>query len=151
MVCSFLSFDILGISFKTQGLYFLVFFFRYLDLYKVILHPFKLRDGLVLYNSIMKVLYLSLTLYICNMMMRVSPYRTTYDKNSDTYKVVPWAILPAGVLALIFHRHSNNVFLDVFSSIIVLFRSHGLFLFIWKQSALCLRLLCFSAIRKLRI
>lgn len=61
----------------------------------------------------MKVLYLSLTLYICNMMMRVSPYRTTYDKNSDTYKVVPWAILPAGVLALIFHRHSNNVFLDV--------------------------------------
>lgn len=113
MVCSFLSFDILGISFKTQGLYFLVFFFRYLDLYKVILHPFKLRDGLVLYNSIMKVLYLSLTLYICNMMMRVSPYRTTYDKNSDTYKVVPWAILPAGVLALIFHRHSNNVFLDV--------------------------------------
>ena len=83
-----LIFHYVGISFKTQGLYFIVFVTRYLDLYKVILHPGKLADGLILYNSIMKVLYIALTLYICNMMMRVSPYRTTYDKNGDTYKVV---------------------------------------------------------------
>ena len=62
----------------------------------------------------MKVLYIALTLYICNMMMRVSPYRTTYDKNGDTYKVVQWAILPAAILAILFHRHSSNLFLDVF-------------------------------------
>ena len=103
----------IGISFKTQGLYFIVFITRYLDLYKIILHPSKLHSGLVLYNSIMKVLYISLTLYICNLMMRVSPYRTTYDKNSDTYKVVQWAILPAMILAVIFHRHTENTFLDV--------------------------------------
>ena len=80
----------------------------------MILHPGKLADGLILYNSIMKVLYIALTLYICNMMMRVSPYRTTYDKNGDTYKVVQWAILPAAILAILFHRHTNNLFLDVF-------------------------------------
>ena len=61
----------------------------------------------------MKVLYLSLTLYICNLMMRVSPYRTTYDRNGDSYKVVNWAIIPAAVLALIFRRHTGNFILDV--------------------------------------
>ena len=109
-----LIFHYVGISFKTQGLYFIVFVTRYLDLYKVILHPGKLADSLILYNSIMKVLYIALTLYICNMMMRVSPYRTTYDKNGDTYKVVQWAILPAAILAILFHRHTSNLFLDVF-------------------------------------
>ena len=47
------------------------------------------------------------------MMMRVSPYRTTYDKNGDSYDVVKWALLPAGVLALLFHRHTDNLILDV--------------------------------------
>ena len=61
----------------------------------------------------MKVLYLSMTLYICNLMMRVSPYRTTYDRNGDSYKVVNWAIIPAAVLALIFRRHTGNFILDV--------------------------------------
>ena len=103
----------LGISFKTQGLYFIVYITRYLDLYKVVLHPSKLENGLVLYNSIMKVLYISLTLYISNMMMRVSPYRTTYDKNGDSYDVVKWALLPAAILALLFHRHTDNLILDV--------------------------------------
>ena len=102
-----------GISFKTQGLYFIVFFCRYLDLYRVVLNPSRLANGLVLYNSIMKVLYLTLTLYICNLMMRVSPYRTTYDRNGDSYKVVNWAIIPAAVLALIFRRHTGNFILDV--------------------------------------
>lgn len=118
MVTLLLLFYSLGISFKTQGLYFIVFITRYLDLYKVILHPSKLHSGLILYNSIMKVLYIALTLYICNMMMRVSPYRTTYDKNSDTYRVTQWAILPAAVLAIIFHRHTDNLFLDVIYSIL---------------------------------
>ena len=86
---------------------------RYLDLYIVILHPSRLASGLVLYNTTMKVLYISLTLYICNMMMRVSPYRTTYDKNGDSYKVVKWAILPAAILAILFHRRSGKLFLDV--------------------------------------
>ena len=104
---------VLGISFKTQGLYFIVYITRYLDLYKVILHPSKLANGLVLYNSIMKVLYISLTLYISNMMMRVSPYRTTYDKNGDSYDVVKWALAPAAILAILFHRHTDNLVLDV--------------------------------------
>ena len=47
------------------------------------------------------------------MMMRVSPYRTTYDKNGDSYKVVKWAILPAAILAILFHRRSGKLFLDV--------------------------------------
>lgn len=61
----------------------------------------------------MKVLYLSLTLYICNLMMRVSPYRTTYDKNGDSFKVMNWAIIPAAVLALIFRKHTGNFLIDV--------------------------------------
>ena len=135
------SSDILGISFKTQGLYFIVFVTRYLDLYKVILHPSKLSSGLILYNSIMKVAYISLTLYICNMMMRVSPYRTTYDKNGDTYKVVKWAIIPAAVLAVLFHRHTGNLILDVFPLSGYLFcRFLGRFLSIWKLFVSCLRL-----------
>lgn len=131
---------IVGISFKTQGLYFIVFVTRYLDLYKVIMHPSKLSSGLILYNTIMKILYLSLTLYICNLMMRVSPYRTTYDKNGDTYKVVRWAILPAAILALFFHRKSNNFILDVFLTCCVKCSTSGRFRFTWSLCASCRRL-----------
>ena len=112
---------------------------RYLDLYKVILHPSKLSSGLVIYNTIMKVLYLSLTLYICNLMMRVSPYRTTYDKNGDTYKVVRWAILPAAILALFFHRKSNNFILDVTIRLCFKRSTSGRFRCTWRPCASCRR------------
>lgn len=104
---------VVGISFKTQGLYFIVYITRYLDLYKVLFHPSKLANPMILYNSIMKVIYISLTLYISNMMMRVSPYRQTYDRNGDSYNVVKLAIIPAAILAIFFHRHTGNIILDV--------------------------------------
>ena len=61
----------------------------------------------------MKVIYIFLTLYISNMMMRVSPYRQTYDKNGDSFDVVKYAIAPAAILAIFFHRHTGNIVLDV--------------------------------------
>lgn len=85
-----------GISRRTQELYMLVFATRYMDL--LVTHPF--RSGLMFYNTVMKILFLSSSAYIIYL-IRVK-YKHTYDHVHDTFRY-EFAIVGAAVAALIFH------------------------------------------------
>ncbi len=68
-----------GISLKTQFLYALVFLMRYLDL-------FWNFDSL--YNSVMKVIFISITLLIVYLMKYREPYCNSYEANSDNFPII---------------------------------------------------------------
>lgn len=79
-----------GISFKTQMLYSIVFFTRYLDIF----HESSL------YRIMMKLFFISSSLYILYLMkMR---FRPTHDPAIDTIKL-EYLLGPCAVLALIFN------------------------------------------------
>ena len=119
-----------GVSLKTQELFLLVFVTRYLDL---------LTRYISLYNSLMKILYISATaaivhmiryrvcMYICIngpayiyptflssfpvpaprlcvtiiiIIVSQEPYRSTYDKMQDSFRL-EFAVVPCAVLALL--------------------------------------------------
>ena len=80
-----------GVSLKTQELFLLVFVTRYLDL---------LTRFISLYNSVMKILYIGSTAAIVHMIRYREPYRSTYDKMQDSFRL-EFAIVPCAVLALI--------------------------------------------------
>ncbi|KAI7885843.1 ER lumen protein retaining receptor [Lichtheimia hyalospora FSU 10163] len=65
-----------GISFKSQLLYSVVFLTRYLDLF------FKFHS---LYNTCMKIFFISSSLYILYLMK--FKYKATYDANLDTFRI----------------------------------------------------------------
>lgn len=82
-----------GISLKTQELYALVFLTRYLDL---------LTGFISVYNSVMKVVFISSSISIVWCMRAHPLVQRTYDKDLDTFKHY---ILVGGslLLAFIFH------------------------------------------------
>jgi ER lumen protein retaining receptor len=81
-----------GISIKTQELYFIVFAARYLDLFT---HFYSL------YNSSMKVLYLSSTAYIIYIVRKTDPYKSDYDDAQDSFKHIHFGVAPCAVLGLL--------------------------------------------------
>jgi ER lumen protein retaining receptor len=83
-----------GVSRKTQELYMLVFVARYLDLF---------TDYISLYNSVMKVVFITSSAAIVWCMRRHPQVRRTYDKEQDTFRHV---VLIAGafLFALIFNE-----------------------------------------------
>ncbi|CAM9987282.1 unnamed protein product [Ascophyllum nodosum] len=97
-----------GVSLKTQELFLVVFATRYLDL---VTHFFSL------YNSIMKVLYISLTSYIVYMIREQMPIKATYDKTQDSFLHWKFAVAPCAVVGFIVHcwdtRHSWKSFLSI--------------------------------------
>ena len=80
-----------GISLKTQQLYALVFICRYMDLF---------WNFISVYNSVMKVLFIMLSLITVFTIKYGEPQSKTYDADSDSfpymYLVIPCLIL--GVL-----------------------------------------------------
>ncbi|KAJ6824341.1 uncharacterized protein M6B38_354075 [Iris pallida] len=82
-----------GISLKTQELYALVFLTRYLDLF---------TDFISVYNTVMKVVFISSTVAIVWCMRRHPVVRRSYDRDQDTFQHY---FLVGGSLALglIFH------------------------------------------------
>ena len=93
----------IGISIKTQELYLLVFLTRYLDLFTTYYS---------LYNTIMKILYISATAYIVYMVRYTEPFKTNYDKSQDSFLHWQFAVAPCAVLAVItsyFYGHSTAV------------------------------------------
>ncbi|KAF7684074.1 ER lumen protein-retaining receptor [Astathelohania contejeani] len=89
-----------GLSYKTQLLYFLVFITRYLDLFY-----FNVESLLMLYNTVMKIIFLSsqsMILYL----IRVK-YHYSYDKSLDTFKN-SYVIIPAALLAIIFKEKTYS-------------------------------------------
>ena len=93
-----------GISFKSQVLYAVVFTCRYLDLFHVlgliVSFNFAHISGLMLYNTVMKILFLAASYYILYLMK--TEYRNSSDEARDRF--VLWYVLaPCAVLALVFN------------------------------------------------
>ncbi|KAJ1689556.1 hypothetical protein LUZ63_013711 [Rhynchospora breviuscula] len=82
-----------GVSLKTQELYALVFVMRYLDLF---------TDFISLYNTIMKLVFISTTVAIVWCMRKHPLVRRTYDKDLDTFRHYI-LVTVSFVLALLFH------------------------------------------------
>ena len=79
-----------GISLKTQELYALVFITRYLDLF---------WNFYSMYNSIMKVLFISLSLSIVYTIRYREPQCRTYSQEADAFPT-PYLILPCLLLGM---------------------------------------------------
>lgn len=82
-----------GVSLKTQELYALVFITRYLDLF---------TDFISVYNTIMKIVFISSSLALVWCMRQHPLVRRTYDKDLDTFRHYILVAVSL-VLALVFH------------------------------------------------
>ncbi|KAH0484938.1 MAG: hypothetical protein KVP17_004068 [Porospora cf. gigantea B] len=80
-----------GISCKMQEIYLIVFGARYLDLF---------WSFVSLYNTAMKVFFISSTAYLIFLMRRKTPICMTYDRNADKFSYQLYLLPPAVVLAL---------------------------------------------------
>ncbi|KAG0642548.1 ER lumen protein retaining receptor-domain-containing protein [Tuber brumale] len=81
----------IGISFKSQVLYLIVYVTRYLDL----LWTFQYS----VYNSLMKITFIGLSAYTIYLML--NDFKPTHDPNIDTFKV-EYLIGGSAILALLF-------------------------------------------------
>ncbi|KDO26147.1 hypothetical protein SPRG_08508 [Saprolegnia parasitica CBS 223.65] len=84
-----------GISLKSQELFFLVCVTRYLDLF---------THYVSLYNTTMKLLYLTLTGAIVYLIRYKEPFKSSYDKSLDSFLHWKFAVLPCAILAIIFNE-----------------------------------------------
>uniref|UniRef100_U5EX25 ER lumen protein-retaining receptor n=1 Tax=Corethrella appendiculata TaxID=1370023 RepID=U5EX25_9DIPT len=88
-----------GLSGKSQILFALVYITRYLDL---------VTTYISLYNSFMKVIFISTSLATIYLMY--SKFRATYDKNHDSFRI-EFLIIPCVILSLVIN--SNFTVLEV--------------------------------------
>lgn len=79
----------IGISCKTQEIYLLVFCMRYIDLFMYFIS---------LYNTCMKLFFISSTAGLIYLMKKKKPFCTTYDVLADDFK--HWLILLPSALVL---------------------------------------------------
>lgn len=100
-----------GISVKTQELYLVVFITRYLDLF---------TSFYSVYNSVMKVLYISSTAYLVYMIRRVEPFKSTYDHAHDSFLHWKFAVAPCVVLAIIVNFFEGFNIMEVSDSLFTL-------------------------------
>ena len=87
-----ISKNAIGVSIKTQELYLIVFVTRYLDLFTTYYS---------LYNSFMKILYISATAYIIYMVKGTERFKSTYDKAHDSFLHYQFAVAPCVIFAVI--------------------------------------------------
>ena len=87
-----------GLSLKTQFLFALVFTTRYVDL---------LYTYVSLYNTVMKIFFLGTSWHIYYLMRNKVPWKATYDRVNDTFRI-RYLIIPCAILAIIFHRDSSH-------------------------------------------
>ena len=83
-----------GVSLKTQELYVLVFATRYLDLFYVFIS---------LYNTLMKIIFLTSSVAIVYYMRYHKVVKQKYDKDQDTFRHI-FLIVPCFVLALFVNK-----------------------------------------------
>jgi len=89
-----------GISLKTQELYVLVFVTRYVDLF---------WNHLSLYNSVMKLIFIGLSITIVYIMRRGVPQRATYNPELDTFPH-HWLVLPCILLGIAINQDYSSPF-----------------------------------------
>ena len=78
----------IGLSCKTQELYLIVFCVRYLDLFMYFIS---------LYNTFMKLFFISSTAFIIYLMRYKKPFCTTYDSLGDDFPHLK-VLLPAALV-----------------------------------------------------
>ncbi|KAL7699344.1 ER lumen retaining receptor-like protein [Lotmaria passim] len=82
-----------GISLKSMQLFALVFCTRYVDLF---------FNYIGIYNTVMKIFFIVSVLHICYLMKYRSPWKATYDRENDTFRI-QYLIGSCAVLAILFH------------------------------------------------
>ncbi|EDO08473.1 putative ER lumen protein-retaining receptor [Babesia bovis T2Bo] len=97
-----LSKNCLGISCRMQELYFLVFAFRYLDLFVYYIS---------LYNTVMKLLFLLTTAYTIYLIRFCPPISQTYNRKIDRFPYEKYLLAP--VILLTMFTTSRYTFLDI--------------------------------------
>ncbi|KAF5842070.1 ER lumen protein retaining receptor-domain-containing protein, partial [Dunaliella salina] len=95
-----------GISLKTQELYALVFFTRYLDLF---------TNYVSLYNTLMKLVFLIATFSIVYRMRYDKVIKVTYERESDSFPRHVSLVVPCLLLAVINHNYGLLMILWAFS------------------------------------
>jgi len=86
--------DSAGISCKTQEIYLVVFCVRYMDLFFYFIS---------LYNTVMKLFFISSTAGIIYLMRFKKPFCSTYDAIGDSFKHFMYLLPAAAVLTIICH------------------------------------------------
>jgi len=81
-----------GVSCRMQEMYALVFCFRYLDLFWVYIS---------LYNSVMKIVFITTTIYLVYMMRYKTPICQTYERTNDSFQYELYLLGPCAVMGLI--------------------------------------------------
>jgi len=81
-----------GISCRMQELYAIVFIFRYMDL---------LWSYVSIYNTAMKLIFITGTLYIIYLMRFKSPNCQTYDRSQDSFPYELYLLGPCALLGLL--------------------------------------------------
>lgn len=84
--------SVVGLSGKSQVLYFIVFLTRYLDLFSVYIS---------LYNTVMKIIYLSGSLVTCYFIY--SKFKSTHNRDDDKFRMIFIIVPAAGMAALVHH------------------------------------------------
>jgi len=82
-----------GVSCRMQELYALVFIFRYMDLF---------WSFISVYNTVMKLVFLTSTIYLVYLMRMKPPISTTYERDNDNFPYELYVLGPCLLLGLIF-------------------------------------------------
>mmetsp|Transcript_58635 Transcript_58635/g.183891 ORF Transcript_58635/g.183891 Transcript_58635/m.183891 type:complete len:218 (+) Transcript_58635:87-740(+) len=84
--------DCRGVSCRMQEMYAIVFISRYLDL---------LWSFISVYNTVMKVIFITSTIYLIYLMRFKPPISQTYERSHDSFQYELYCLGPALLLALI--------------------------------------------------
>lgn len=82
-----------GVSCKTQELYLIVFLARYSDMFLYFIS---------VYNTVMKIAFISITIILIYLMRVQKPYKQTYDPVVDDFAYWKYLIPPAAIIGVIF-------------------------------------------------
>mmetsp|Transcript_11129 Transcript_11129/g.24554 ORF Transcript_11129/g.24554 Transcript_11129/m.24554 type:complete len:218 (+) Transcript_11129:228-881(+) len=82
-----------GVSCRMQEMYAMVFVARYLDL---------LWSYVSIYNTVMKVVFITGTIYLIYMMRYKTPICQTYERDNDSFRYELYLLGPCALLGLIF-------------------------------------------------
>ncbi|CAE8676528.1 unnamed protein product [Polarella glacialis] len=81
-----------GVSCRMQEMYALVFIFRYMDL---------LWSFVSVYNTVMKVIFITATVYLIYLMRVKPPISQTYERSTDSFQYEIYLLGPCFLLGIL--------------------------------------------------
>ena len=95
----------IGLSYKTQEIFLVTYCLRYLDMFLYFVS---------LYNTLMKVTYISATAYTIYLIRKRKPYCATYDQEVDSFPHYKTLYPAVAIVTLVFH--TKFTFIQMFWS-----------------------------------